>query len=124
MMGKYPVLESQSSFILKPAGLVTDVVMGYKVGMDISMSASLKKEIQELTSKSLASGGSVSLMGWSWGAGASGSGGSSSSTSVEKIFSQSGSSSVSLPGMDTGYPVLMGVKCAKLPEVKASKAPA
>ena len=111
----YPSFESGGEMNLGAATSVKEVAVGYKVGLDISMPAKLAERVKELLSKAVSSGGGASFFGYDIGF-------SSGSTVGQSIIENSTSTSISIPGRDLGYPVLLGVKGGKLPAVKISRA--
>ncbi|USW55588.1 hypothetical protein Slin15195_G089070 [Septoria linicola] len=121
MEKSYPVLESQNAATFGAAGRVTDVVMGYKVGMSISMSTKTKERVHELTSKAISSGGSVSIFGFRLPFGGAGAGSFSHKTELDQMFVDKDKFGMNIPGLDVNYPVLLGVKATKVPEIKARR---
>lgn len=99
---------------------VEQVLMGYKVGLQLRLGQKLGSRIKELTQRAQESNGSVSFMGFEVAAGGSGSFSSASTSTMEKMKTASDFSSVSIPGEDNCVPVLLGVLGRKLQGYKPS----
>lgn len=118
---EYPRFEAGAEFT-SPAGCrVEQVIMGYNIGMKIEGSGSTFKKMQDWTREAIASGGDVKFFGFDMGLGVSGSGSSSHETERESMVKSMAESSLTIPGVDNGYPVLLGVKGTKLDEIKVGK---
>lgn len=89
--------------------------------MKIEGSGATFKKMQDWTREAVSSGGSVKFFGWDLGFGASGSGSSSHETSKESVERSITSGALTIPGVDNGYPVLLGVKGTKLEQIKVGK---
>lgn len=100
---------------------VTQVLMGYKVGMHIETSGSIMSKIQDWTREAIETGGGVSFFGFDFGLGLGGSARSVTEQQQDALLQSFPNSSIFVPGVDTGYPILLGVKGDKLDVVKVGK---
>lgn len=99
---------------LPAASRPDQILVGYKVGIEISLPGKLIERIKELASKAASTGGYVNFFGYNVDF-------KNDSALWESILKGITGTSISLPPRDLGYPVLLGVKGKKVPSVKIAK---
>lgn len=100
---------------LPAASRPDQILVGYKVGMEISLPTKLVERVKELMSKAASTGGYVNFFGYNVDF-------KNDSALGESILKGMTGTSISIPPRDLGYPVLLGVKCKKVPAVKILRA--
>lgn len=99
---------------LPAASRPDQILVGYKVGIEISLPVKLVERIKELASKAASTGGYVNFFGYNIDF-------RNDSALWESILKGITSTSISIPPRNLGYPILLGVKSKKVPSVKITR---
>jgi hypothetical protein len=118
---QYPNFESLAAFEMPPACKVEQLVLGYKIGLEIEASKAIMTKIQDWTKQAFETGGGVSFFGFDLGLGFGGSAKQVKEQQQEALINSFSTTSIKVPGVDTGYPILLGVKGTKLDGIKVGK---
>lgn len=131
-----------ANFSLPSACAVSQVVMGYNVSLQVSMSSSAAKQVSDLYSRTTSAGGSLSILGSKYTGSLSNNlamrqcdsdwlvtvpigGGAQHESSKTTEYSIKGNensfSSFSIAGEDSGHPVVLGVVGRKLQPLGKAK---
>ncbi|KAF2214469.1 hypothetical protein CERZMDRAFT_95734 [Cercospora zeae-maydis SCOH1-5] len=108
----YPNVESNNYKSFEAVGRVSHLLIGYNVQIRIAVSQRTRDQMLDMTRKVADVGGSVSFLGFEVPA---------ARVKLDQTFPDQDKSVVVVPGLDHKHPVLLGVKVAKVDEVKMKK---
>ncbi|KAM3422422.1 hypothetical protein BST61_g2773 [Cercospora zeina] len=108
----YPHVESKTYKSFEAVGRVSHLLIGYNVQIRIAVSQRTRDQMLDMTRKVADVGGSVSFLGFQVPA---------AGVRLDHTFPDQDKSVVVVPGLDHQHPVLLGVKVAKVEEVKVRK---
>ncbi|RFU24580.1 hypothetical protein B7463_g11755, partial [Scytalidium lignicola] len=100
--------------LTKPYGAVTQVMLGYGVGLKIKLSTADSEEIHNYMKKASKTKGSVSFCGWNIGLGGSVDSNNTSTSTFDEVKTHDGGSLIEIPPNDNAYPTLLAAIGTKL----------